>query len=166
MINDQLCTRSCLSAHFTHYPEQCLKGKSVCHMTFKLMHFIICSLQRASITMWIHMMHPCTCTQQWGLVVVYASISHQWILIHLLPEKMDLIDLEDESIDAEVMDSLAVSMDNFRVSRSYLFVFVDVTVWMALGLLLLEMMSTSIITHTHTVLIICNVSMDNFKVSI
>ena len=29
---------------------------------------------------------------------------------------MDLIDLEDESIDAEVMDSLAVSMDNFRVT--------------------------------------------------
>lgn len=31
-------------------------------------------------------------------------------------EKMDLIDLEDETIDAEVLDSLAVSMDNFRVS--------------------------------------------------
>ena len=31
-------------------------------------------------------------------------------------EKMDLIDLEDEQIDAEVLDSLAVSMDNFRVS--------------------------------------------------
>ena len=29
---------------------------------------------------------------------------------------MDLIDLEDEQIDAEVLDSLAVSMDNFRVS--------------------------------------------------
>ncbi|CAG8528806.1 10299_t:CDS:2, partial [Acaulospora colombiana] len=29
-------------------------------------------------------------------------------------EKMDLIDLEDETIDAEVLDSLAVSMDNFR----------------------------------------------------
>ncbi|XP_065906022.1 transitional endoplasmic reticulum ATPase-like [Dysidea avara] len=29
-------------------------------------------------------------------------------------EKMDLIDLEDDTIDAEVMDSLAVSMDNFR----------------------------------------------------
>ena len=28
---------------------------------------------------------------------------------------MDLIDLEDESIDAEVMDSLAVTMDDFRV---------------------------------------------------
>ena len=41
---------------------------------------------------------------------------------------MDLIDLEDESIDAEVMDSLAVSMDNFSISQSYLFVFVDVTV--------------------------------------
>ena len=35
---------------------------------------------------------------------------------------MDLIDLEDESIDAEVMDSLAVSMDNFRVS------FIDIAV--------------------------------------
>lgn len=31
-------------------------------------------------------------------------------------EKMDLIDLEDEQIDAEVLDSLAVSMDDFRVS--------------------------------------------------
>ena len=29
---------------------------------------------------------------------------------------MDLIDLEDDTIDAEVMDSLAVTMDNFRVS--------------------------------------------------
>ncbi|CAG8470926.1 10369_t:CDS:2 [Diversispora eburnea] len=29
-------------------------------------------------------------------------------------EKMDLIDLEDETIDAEVLDSLAVTMDNFR----------------------------------------------------
>ena len=28
---------------------------------------------------------------------------------------MDLIDLEDEQIDAEVLDSLAVSMENFRV---------------------------------------------------
>ena len=34
---------------------------------------------------------------------------------------MDLIDLEDESIDAEVMDSLAVSMDNFRVSFIHIF---------------------------------------------
>lgn len=30
-------------------------------------------------------------------------------------EKMDLIDLEDDTIDAEVMDSLAVTMDDFRV---------------------------------------------------
>merc|ERR1711988_1668104 len=29
-------------------------------------------------------------------------------------EKMDLIDLEDENIDAEVLDSLAVTMENFR----------------------------------------------------
>ena len=29
---------------------------------------------------------------------------------------MDLIDLEDDTIDAEVMDSLAVTMEDFRVS--------------------------------------------------
>ena len=28
---------------------------------------------------------------------------------------MDLIDLEDDTVDAEVMDSLAVTMDDFRV---------------------------------------------------
>jgi len=32
-------------------------------------------------------------------------------------EKMDLIDLEDEAIDAEVLSSLAVSQENFRVRR-------------------------------------------------
>lgn len=30
-------------------------------------------------------------------------------------EKMELIDLEDETIDAEVLNSLAVTMENFRV---------------------------------------------------
>ena len=30
--------------------------------------------------------------------------------------KMDLIDMEEESIDAEVMDNLAVTMEDFRVS--------------------------------------------------
>lgn len=39
-------------------------------------------------------------------------------------EKMDLIDLEDDTIDAEVLDSLAVSMDNFRVSVAISFFFV------------------------------------------
>ena len=29
-------------------------------------------------------------------------------------EKMDLIDLEEDSIDAEVLNSLAVTQDNFR----------------------------------------------------
>jgi transitional endoplasmic reticulum ATPase len=33
-------------------------------------------------------------------------------------EKMDLIDLEDESIDAEVLDSLAVTQENFRWALS------------------------------------------------
>lgn len=37
-------------------------------------------------------------------------------------EKMDLIDLEDDTIDAEVMDSLAVTMDNFRVSSTPFFI--------------------------------------------
>lgn len=30
-------------------------------------------------------------------------------------EKMDLIDLDQDSIDAEILDSLAVTMDNFKV---------------------------------------------------
>lgn len=34
-------------------------------------------------------------------------------------EKMDLIDLEEETIDAQVLDSLAVTMENFRVSTKY-----------------------------------------------
>ena len=40
------------------------------------------------------------------------SLSH----IFQIREKMDLIDLEDDTIDAEVLDALAVSMDNFRVN--------------------------------------------------
>lgn len=31
---------------------------------------------------------------------------------------MDLIDLEDETIDAEVMNSLAVTMDDFKVKAA------------------------------------------------
>lgn len=34
-------------------------------------------------------------------------------------EKMELIDLEDESIDAEVLNSLAVTMENFRVKNFF-----------------------------------------------
>lgn len=33
-------------------------------------------------------------------------------------KKMDLIDLEEENIDAEVLDSLAVTMDDFRVRNA------------------------------------------------
>lgn len=33
---------------------------------------------------------------------------------------MDLIDLEEEHIDAEVLSSLAVTMDNFKVINSYI----------------------------------------------
>merc|ERR1712196_500823 len=31
-------------------------------------------------------------------------------------EKMDVIDLDDDTIDAEVLDSMAVSMDNFKTA--------------------------------------------------
>ena len=37
-------------------------------------------------------------------------------------EKMDLIDLEDEAIDAEVLNSLAVSQENFRVGGQTLLI--------------------------------------------
>jgi hypothetical protein len=33
---------------------------------------------------------------------------------------MDLIDLEDDQIDAEVLSSLAVTMDNFKVFKNKL----------------------------------------------
>jgi hypothetical protein len=44
-------------------------------------------------------------------------------------EKMDLIDLEDDTIDAEVLDSLAVTMDNFRVRviKKYLYMFIQIS---------------------------------------
>lgn len=35
-------------------------------------------------------------------------------------EKMDLIDLDQESIDAEILDSLAVTMENFKVLYIFL----------------------------------------------
>eukprot|EP00887_Chlorella_sp_A99_P002857 scaffold6.g2857.t1 len=35
---------------------------------------------------------------------------------YCIREKMDVIDLEDESIDAEVLNSMAVSMDNFKTA--------------------------------------------------
>ena len=35
-------------------------------------------------------------------------------------EKMDLIDLEDDQIDAEVLDALAVTQEDFRVSATYI----------------------------------------------
>lgn len=44
-----------------------------------------------------------------------TAIPSCYALIFQIREKMDLIDLEDETIDAEVLDSLAVSMDDFRV---------------------------------------------------
>lgn len=37
-------------------------------------------------------------------------------------EKMDLIDLEDDHIDAEVLSSLAVTMENFKVSYYFDFI--------------------------------------------
>lgn len=39
---------------------------------------------------------------------------------------MELIDLEDETIDAEVLNSLAVTMDNFRVCYSFCSIYVSV----------------------------------------
>jgi len=35
-------------------------------------------------------------------------------------EKMDLIDLDEDKIDAEVLDSLGVTMENFRFAGSQL----------------------------------------------
>jgi transitional endoplasmic reticulum ATPase len=67
-------------------------------------------------------------------------------------EKMDLIDLEEESIDAEVLDSLAVTMENFRVSsacgnkRT-----VHATVFTDRAVLLFCSMLWASLTHLHSV---------------
>ncbi|CAB0011225.1 unnamed protein product [Nesidiocoris tenuis] len=42
-----------------------------------------------------------------------ASVCSEAALQHIR-EKMDVIDLEDDTIDAEVLNSLAITMDNFR----------------------------------------------------
>lgn len=42
--------------------------------------------------------------------------------LQAIRKKMDLIDLEDETIDAEVMNSLAVTMDDFK-ARTVIMVF-------------------------------------------
>lgn len=43
--------------------------------------------------------------------------------LQAIRKKMDLIDLEDETIDAEVMNSLAVTMDDFKVKPLKCFFF-------------------------------------------
>lgn len=37
--------------------------------------------------------------------------------LQCIREKMDVIDMEEETIDAQVLDSMAVSMDHFRVKK-------------------------------------------------
>lgn len=44
-------------------------------------------------------------------------------------EKMDLIDLEEDQIDAEVLNSLAVSMENFRVSHIFRYNSIRIEFW-------------------------------------
>ncbi len=47
----------------------------------------------------------------------YPPVLHNGVvLVVQIREKMDLIDLEEDQIDAEVLDALAVTMENFRVS--------------------------------------------------
>jgi transitional endoplasmic reticulum ATPase len=63
-----------------------------------------------------------------GVVLQVAAESHGHVgadlaalcseaALQQIREKMDLIDLEEDQIDAEVLDSLAVTMENFRVSE-------------------------------------------------
>lgn len=65
-----------------------------------------------------------SCCRNWGDFWFVCAPSQFYIsdeIVFLqIREKMDLIDLEDEQIDAEVLDSLAVSMDDFRVSTFWI----------------------------------------------
>ena len=49
--------------------------------------------------------------------------------IQQIREKMDLIDLEDDTIDAEVLDSLAVTMENFRYALFWRIFYRNFTFW-------------------------------------
>lgn len=71
----------------------------------------------------------CICKSLWSVAVCLLQVaaeSHGHVgadlaalcseaALQQIREKMDLIDLEDDSIDAAVLDSLAVSQANFRV---------------------------------------------------
>lgn len=59
--------------------------------------------------------HLLLCYVQDFLQVRYICSELGSVCLLQIREKMDLIDLEDDTIDAEVLDSLAVTMDNFRV---------------------------------------------------
>ena len=59
-------------------------------------------------------------------------------------EKMDLIDLEEDIIDAEVLDSLAVTMENFRViSIQLLFRYYQLSKSIIMPILLINFVPTS-----------------------
>jgi transitional endoplasmic reticulum ATPase len=47
--------------------------------------------------------------------------------LQTIREKMDVIDMEEDTIPAEVLDSMAVKMDHFRVSSYFFFFFVSFT---------------------------------------
>ena len=70
----------------------------------------------------MHFICTDTCNSSFTLPFLYHFIDTAQpfcsFFIPQIREKMDLIDLEDDSIDAEVMDSLAVTMDDFRVKDS------------------------------------------------
>ena len=64
-------------------------------------------------------------------------------------EKMDVIDIEDEAIDAEVLDSMAVSQAS---RKSYAYVCLCLCMWMPCGWAHMDAhgLNLSLITHTHT----------------
>jgi transitional endoplasmic reticulum ATPase len=79
-------------------------------------------------------------------------------------EKMDLIDLEEETIDAAVLDSLAVTMENFRVKfiSKMIFYFFSLP-WVALiHLLFVKPLSKSRMS-IGTMLVVSRTSSANFK---
>lgn len=82
----------------------CFPVENKHHQTKYLNLLLVCSLQVANET------H--------GHVGADLAALCSEAALQAIRKKMDLIDLEDETIDAEVMNSLAVTMDDFKVKAA------------------------------------------------
>ena len=72
-------------------------------------------------------------------------------------EKMQLIDLEDETIDVEVLNSLAVTMENFRVSKEGVYIVIFCTFVLVIIILMIIVKSVILYRGIHRYILYINI---------